>query len=176
MVSVNVTSIAAVREFRAALVEFADEAAATLGAMSAQIHRAVDWVEHDQPPYWQQQIRLAFDEVAQTRMRLDTCLMRTIAGQRPSCIEEKQDLARARQRLEYCQSMVPKVKAWVVKINHEADEYRGRMGSLTRAVEIELPRMIAVIENTVAALEKYAEVSAEPAARSETSRTAESES
>jgi hypothetical protein len=167
MSSANVTSICAVREFRAALVEFAEEAAATLAAMSAQIHRALDWVEHDQPPYWQQQIRLAFDEVAQTRMRLDTCLLRTIAGQRPSCIEEKQDLARARQRLEYCQSMVPKVKAWVVKFNHDADEYRGRIGSLTRAVEVDLPRMIAIIENTAAALERYAEVTAEPAARPE---------
>jgi hypothetical protein len=162
MPSANVTSIAAVREFRAALVQFADEAASALGSMSAQIHRALDWVEHEQPPYWQQQIKLAFDEVAETRMRLDTCLLRTVAGQRPSCIEEKQDHRKAKQRLEYCQQMVPRVKAWAVKFRHEADEYRGRMGNLTHMVDVELPRMIALIDSTVVALEKYAEVAAEP--------------
>jgi hypothetical protein len=162
MPSANVTSIAAIREFRAALVQFADEAASALDSMSTQIHRALDWVEHEQPPYWQQQIKAAFDEVAHTRVRLDACLLRTVAGQRPSCIEEKQDHRKARQRLEYCRQMVPKVKAWGVKFRHEADEYRGRMGNLTRMIEVELPRMIALIEGTVAALEKYADIAAEP--------------
>src|SRR5690606_34208168 len=37
MSSANVTSISAVREFRAALVQFADEAASALDAMSGQI-------------------------------------------------------------------------------------------------------------------------------------------
>lgn len=162
MPSAHVTSISAVREFRAALVQFADEAASALDSMAAQIHRALDWVEHEQPPYWQQQIKLAFDEVAETRMRLDTCLLRTVAGHRPSCIEEKQDHRRAKQRLAYCQQMVPKVKAWSVKFRHETDEYRGRIGNLTHMIEVELPRMIAIIENTVTALEQYADVAAEP--------------
>lgn len=166
MSSVHVTSISAVRAFRAALVEFADESSAALGEMAGQIHRALDWVEHEQPPYWQQQIRLAFDEVAEARLRLDTCLMRTVGGQRPGCIEEKQDLVRARRRLEYCQSMVPKVKSWVIRFHRETDEYRGRMGSLARIVEVDLPAMIAIIENTVTALEKYAEVAAAPDPRS----------
>lgn len=162
MSSANVTSISAVREFRAALVQFADEAASALDAMSGQIHRALDWVEHEQPPYWQQQIKLAFDEVAETRTRLETCLLRTVAGHRPSCIEEKQDHRKARQRLEYCQQMVPKVKSWSVKFRHESDEYRGRIGQLAHMIDVELPRMIALIDNTVAALERYADIAAEP--------------
>lgn len=162
MSSAKVSSIEAVREFRAALVQFAEEATSALDAMSAQIHRALEWIEHEQPPYWQQQIKLAFDEVSETRTRLEACLLRTVAGNRPSCIEEKQDHRRARARLEYCQQMVPKVKQWSVKFRHEADEYRGRMGTLVQAVDIELPRMIALIERTATALEKYAEISAAP--------------
>lgn len=162
MSSAHVTSITAVREFKAALGQFADEASSALEAMSAQIHRALDWVEHEQPPYWQQQIRLAFDEVAETRTRLETCRMRTVAGERPACIEEKQAHRKAKERLEYCQQMVPKVKAWSVKFRHEADEYRGRMGGLAHMIDVELPRMIALIEQTATALEKYADVAAEP--------------
>lgn len=162
MSTANVTSIAAVREFRAALIQFADEAGSALESMSAQVHRSLNWVEHERPPYWQQQIKLAFDEVAQTRTRLESCLLRTVAGHRPTCIEEKQDHARAKRRLEYCQQMVPQVKQWGVKFTREMDEFRGRMGTLTRAVEVDLPRMIALIERTAAALEEYAEIAAEP--------------
>ena len=162
MTTAKVASIEAVREFRAALIQFAAEATSALESMTAQVHRAQDWIEHERPAYWQQQIKLAFDEVAATRTRLETCLLRTVAGRKPSCIEEKDAHRKAKQRLEYCQLMVPQVKQWAVKFNHEADEYRGRMGSFTRAVEVDLPRMIALIVRTSSALEKYAELTAEP--------------
>lgn len=160
MPSANVTSIEAVREFRAALIQFAEEAGAALETMTAQIHRALDWVEHQQPTHWQQQIKLAFDEVAETRMTLETCMLRTVAGHRPSCIEEKQNHKAAKRRLEYCQQMVPKVKQWSVKFRHEADEYRGRMGALDHMVHVDLPRLIALIDRTATALEKYADIAA----------------
>jgi hypothetical protein len=163
MTSANVNSIVAVREFKAALIRFAEEAASALDMMTSQIHRAVDWVEHERPAYWQQQVKVAFDEVAEARARLNTCQMRTVAGHRPSCIEEKQDYERAKRRLAYCQKMVPNVRRWAVKLRHEADEYRGRMGTLARAVEVDLPRMVALIERTATALEKYAEVAVDPA-------------
>lgn len=127
--------------------------------MSAQLHRALDWVEHEQPAYWQQQIKLAFDEVSETRVRLETCLMRSVAGRRPSCIEEKQNHRRARERLDYCQQMAPRVKGWSVKFRHAADEYRGSIGSLVHMVDVEVPRMAELIERTVTTLERYAEVS-----------------
>ena len=162
MSTANVNSIVAVREFKAALIRFAEDAASALGMMTNQIHRAVDWVEHERPAYWQQQIKVAFDELAETRTRLNTCQMRTVAGHRPSCIEEKQDYERAKRRLAYCQQMVPLVRRWSVKLQHEADEYRGRTAALARVVEVDLPRMIALIERTATSLEQYADVAAGP--------------
>lgn len=79
----------------------------------------------------------------------------------------------AKQRLEYCQLMVPKVKAWVVKFRHEADEYRGRIGHLSHMIDVELPRMVAIVDSTVAALEKYADVAAEQVDRPADSRSGE---
>jgi hypothetical protein len=58
--------------------------------------------------------------------------------------------------------MVPKVKQWSIKFRHEADEYRGRMGALSHMVQVELPRMIALIDRTATALEKYADVAVAP--------------
>jgi hypothetical protein len=101
---------------------------------------------------------VGFERLSQARTQLTTCQMRTVAGRRPACIEEKQAYERAKQRLQRCQEMVGCVKQWSVKLTHESDEFRGRMAALARCVENDLPRMIALIERTSAALERYADV------------------
>ncbi|MCA9075013.1 MAG: hypothetical protein KDA93_08275 [Planctomycetaceae bacterium] len=162
MSNARVTDITAVRAFKVALVEFEEEASSTLEMMQMQLHRLVEWVEHEQPAYWTKQIQIGFEKVSQARTALSTCQMRTVAGRRPACIEEKQALAKAKQRLQYCQEMIPRVKRWSVKLTEESDEFRGRTAAFARVVETDLPRMIALIERTAAALERYAEVANTP--------------
>ncbi|MGE0377396.1 MAG: hypothetical protein AB7Q45_18450 [Planctomycetaceae bacterium] len=160
--SAKVTDIAAERAFKAALIEFHEEAAAALEMMQMQLHRTLDWVEHERPAYWTKQVQAGFEKVAQTRTQLTTCQMRTVAGRHPSCIEEKQAYERAKRRLAHCQEMVPRVKQWSIKLTQESDEFRGRTAAFARCVENDLPRMIALIERTASALERYAGVAGGP--------------
>src|SRR5690606_11622448 len=122
MTTAKVTDIAAVRAFKAALIEFQEEAASALEMMQMQLHRTLDWVEQERPAYWTKQIQIGFDKVAQTRTELNACQMRTVAGRRPSCIEEKQAYEQAKRRLQHCQEMVGRVKKWSIKLTHESDE------------------------------------------------------
>jgi len=131
--------------------------------MQMQLHRTMDWVEHERPAYWTKQIQAGFEKVSQARTQLSTCQMRTVAGRRPACIEEKQAYERAKQRLQHCQEMVGRVKQWAIKLTHETDEYRGRTASLAHCVENDLPRMISLIERTATALERYADIAGGPA-------------
>jgi hypothetical protein len=50
------------------------------------------------------------------------------------------------------------VKRWAIKVRHDSDEFRSRMTGLRRLLEIELPRAAAILEQTAAILEAYAEV------------------
>lgn len=158
MSNARVTDITAVRAFKVALVEFEEEASSALETMQMQLHRLTDWVEHEQPAYWTKQVQIGFEKVSQARTALSTCQMRTVAGHRPACIEEKQALAKAKQRLQHCQEMIPRVKRWAVKLTEESDEFRGRTAAFARMVEMDVPRMIALIERTAASLERYAEM------------------
>ncbi len=162
MSSAKVTDITAVRAFKVALIEFEEEASSALEMMQMQLHRTLDWVEHEQPAYWTKQIQIGFEKVSQARTALSTCQMRTVAGRRPACIEEKQALAKAKRRLQHCQEMLPRVKKWAVKLTEESDEFRGRSSAFGRIVEMDLPRMIALIERTAASLEQYADVAPGP--------------
>lgn len=160
MPGVNVRDIPAIRDFRAAVQMFLDEANAALQAIQRELQRAFDWVDHDRPHYWQGQLRRGFDLVAQTRIALTTCQMRTVAGRRPSCIEEKQAHDAAKRRLQHCQEQIERVRKWGIKIHHDADELRGRLATLTRCLEQDIPKLIALLDRTVTILDAYSETAA----------------
>jgi hypothetical protein len=152
----QVRSIPAIREMREGVKAFRDEATAALDLMLMELQRAVEWIEHDRPAHWAMETRKAFERVAATRVALNTCLMRTVAGRRPSCIEEKQAHEAARRRLQHCQEQVERVRRWGVRIRHEVDEFRSRLSVLRRRLDGELPKTSAWLDRMAESLEAYA--------------------
>ena len=168
----RVTSIEAVARFASAMRQFEDEASGALLALDQEIRRALDWLDHEAPAYWRQQIRRAYEDVARTRSAWENCLLRTVAGDRPSCIEEEKAHRAAKRRLELASEKPDQVRRWAIRMHREVDEYRGRVGRLRQVLDADVPRTVAVLERTLAALEAYAEqkVPEEPT-RSEKRRT-----
>ena len=154
----KVTSIEALRGFLSAMYRFEDGAGNALASLFTEIHKAMDWLEHDRPAYWQGQVRQLHDEVVQTRTAYNRCRMKTVGGQRPACLEEKQALSVAKQKLQIAEEKIEIVKRWTVNVSEEVDEFRGRVGQLQHCLEGELPEAYAALEKMVASLEAYAEV------------------
>lgn len=155
--SAHVTSTEAIARFEAAARRFGDDASAALLALDQQINRALDWLDHEAPAYWRQQIRKSYDEVARTRTAWENCQLRTVAGDRPSCIEEEKAHRAAKRRLEIASEKPAEVRKWSIAVHHEVNEYRGRIGRLRQGLEGQLPKTIALLERTRAVLEIYAE-------------------
>lgn len=156
--SANLRSIDALREFRAALVIFIEEATLAVQSMLMEIQKSFEWIEHERPHYWNAQGRRAYDLLARARAELEICRSRTVAGHKPSCIEQKQALARAKQRLQQCEDQKEIVKQWGNKLRHETDEFRGRLATLQALLEGELPKGVARLDRTLEILEAYAEI------------------
>ena len=153
--SAHVTSIDAIANFAAALRCFEDEASRGLLAIDQQASRALQWLEHEAPAYWREQIRRCFDDISRTRTALETCRMRSVAGQRPSCIEEEKAYRKAKRRLVEAEEKAELVQRWAIRLRREMDEYRGRIGNFRRCLEGDVPRAIALLERTLASLEGY---------------------
>jgi hypothetical protein len=85
----NVHSSDAIDAVRLALISFADQVSDALTELSTEMRRVLEWLEHDRPRYWKNQVRLSIDEVHQAQQALHRCLMFPIAGERPSCYEER---------------------------------------------------------------------------------------
>lgn len=156
----GVLSIPALRDLKVALLKFQHEAQTSLELMRLEMQRVMAWVEQDRPAYWEGQVRRAFDQVAATRTALSTCQMRKVAGRTPSCIEEKQAYEKAKRRLQHCQDQVKLTQKWGTRLNRESDEFRARLSASQRLVEGGIPRMAALLERSLAALEAYAEITA----------------
>lgn len=155
--SAHVSSIDAVAAFGSALRTFGDDASQALLVLDGQARRALEWLEHDAPAYWKQEIRRCFDDVARTRTALETCRMRTVAGNRPACLEEIEAFRAAQNKLRMAEEKIEVVRRWAQRIRSEIDDYRGQTAGLRQALEGDVPRSLALLDRTVATLDAYAD-------------------
>lgn len=154
--SVQLLDADVLTDFRAALATFEDEAQAVLDSVSAKANATQRWLDEEAPLYWANSSRKASDSIASARIALEMCRLRTVAGHRSSCIEEKKALARAKDREEFCQTQRAKVRSASVDLRHEVDEMLGRLAQLQRWLDGDLPKLQARLHRTAKAVEAYA--------------------
>ena len=122
------------------------------------MRRTKEWLEHDRPRHWRNQVRIATDQAHEAQQALHRCLMFPIANERPSCYEEREALKKAKARLVYCQEKQERLKHWQRTVQHELFEYDGRISQLVRLVEVEAPQAIGVLHKIIQHVEDYQSV------------------
>ncbi|MDX1970577.1 MAG: hypothetical protein SFV23_25630 [Planctomycetaceae bacterium] len=162
MSGAQVETTAALSDVRSALIVFAERAQAALASLRQETRSTLRWLHDEQPHYWQQELRRAYDRVASTRIEYETCRMRTVAGHRSACIEEKVAFQKAQRRLEYVQQQIEVTRRWGIQAADQANEFFGKIGPLERILDYDLPQMVAVLERMLTAIEAYASDVAEP--------------
>ena len=61
--SANVLSIQTLKDFKIAMINFAEEARNALSGVEMELRRMRDWLERDQLGYWQAQVKRRNEEV-----------------------------------------------------------------------------------------------------------------
>ncbi len=173
--SAHITDVEAIANFVVAMRRFQDESLTALAMLNQQVARGLQFFDHDLPSQWKRQVRQCYDDIAEARVRLETRRNRTIGGQRSACIEEQQDLAAAKKKLHDTEEKVEMTRRWAINLHKESDEYRGRSGRCQYFLENDLEKTFALLERTLASLEKYLDRplddrdAAEPSAKTEES-------
>lgn len=156
MPSARVQSVAAIAEFRAALIQFAHEVRKSLDSTGLEVRRGLEWIVDEQPRYWQQQIRVRGDEVLQAKNDLHRCRsMPAPDGHIPSCIEQKKALEKAQRRLREAEEKLKLTRQWGRVIEREVTEYDGRSNQLAGHLDAAMPRAVATLDRILATLESY---------------------
>ena len=157
--SARVTSVQAIADFKVALLGFCQEAKEVLATIEMEIRRTMDWVERDQLPYWQREIRNRQEEVAQAKADLFRKQLTRISGQNPDYLEERKALRIANSRLEKAEDKVQICRSWANRqLTQAVDEYEGPARQLAGMVEGNPPPIVIYLDRIIGSLEAYLDV------------------
>jgi hypothetical protein len=157
----RVTSIEALKDFRADLCTFGERAQEGLSSVQMQIQRAFDWLDQ-QAKDWRREVRRWEEAVAQARAELARRKMIRIGDRAPDCTEQEDILRAALRRLDEAEDKLAKTSRWLPHFRRAVEEYQGPARQLAGFLEGEQPRALALLDQKIDALEAYARLAAPP--------------
>jgi hypothetical protein len=152
----DVRSIDAVRDWHAALVDYADTLSEALAGVALEIRRAHDWLG-EQLVLWQRAVKKCEEDITRAKAELSQRKFPNWDGREPDCTVQERNLRRAKARLQEAEDQVEKCREWIGRLPQAVDEvYTGPARRLGNLLEGDLPKGMALLARRVAALEAYA--------------------
>lgn len=152
----NITDVSALDEFRRALIRFREEAAVAMAEADSEVKRTFVWLERDRMLHWKRAVPKLDEELAGAKGALYRKELQTMGtGQRPSTIDEKKAVARAKARAEDARERLDHTKRWLVALEREVSLYKAHMSPMSSLVDRDLPSAILRLRNMALALEAY---------------------
>ena len=169
MTTARVDSIAMLRRFRAALVQFAQVAGVALEEVDMEMQRTLTWLQQDRIHYWKTKVRDRADVYTQAKQALNQrqIFERTLQGVPSSCVDERKALKVAEQGLRDAEQGLLRARSWIRQMEREQNEYRGRIKGLSGAIQVEIPNAMAGLDGMVDSLQAYVALAPPEAPRPE---------
>ena len=157
----------AIRDFRVALVKFAENCGVAIADADGEVNRTIHWLDLEQVPYWTAQIRSREILVQQWKdaVRQKT-LYKDSTGGRPSAVDEKKRLAQAQAWLVEAQERWTATKAYSRKLQQQQMEYRGQVQKLALALTGEVKECLGRLQALSNVISEYAKTGEATVARS----------
>ena len=150
----SVQSVAALAEFRAAIIAFRAEGQDALSSLTMDCRKASDWLT-DQRKYWERMVRECYDEVVHAKAELVRRQLVPSGHRVPDTSQQEEDLRRAKARYQHAESKVDTCRRWVTTLERAVEEFEGPARRLGTLVEIDLLKAAAALERILGRLETY---------------------
>jgi len=146
----KVTNIDGIREFRAALGSFIEDARNALTAVEMENRRVNEWVKNTQRLYWLNEVKRRREKMNEIRGELHR---RKLSGAGDT--EAKEAVRIANTRLRESEEKVEIVKKAAPILQHAIDEYLGLARPLGDMLTGELEVAMAKLDRMAEALDAY---------------------
>ncbi|MCL2640184.1 MAG: hypothetical protein FWD53_05005 [Phycisphaerales bacterium] len=158
---VRVEDLEAFRVLRAALHKFAMIAEQSLIGAQAHIDRTHSWLENEKRVHWHSQFKKRTEMVVQAREAVRQKKMyRDSSGRMPSAVEELKHLQRCLAAVQEAEEKILAVKKSIPRLEKESELHRGGVAKLSRAISVEIPNAIALLDRLANSLEEYVQLEA----------------
>jgi hypothetical protein len=161
--SAHITSYEALPRLHDALAKFAAKGQEALAVADAETRSAVDKVR-ERLLYWQRQVSRCNEEV--NKARSDLVFRRSLNkdGKRTGCAEQEIALARAQQRLREAEEKIVVCRRWLTHLPEAIQEFQRLARQLAGTLDADMKVSLTILQNKIAALEAYADLTAPPEA------------
>jgi hypothetical protein len=158
--SAHITDFEAVHRLHDSLAEFGADAQEALATAHSEIRRALDGVR-ERLAHWQRESTRCSEDVGRAKSEL--ALRRTLVeNRRTGAVEQEIALARAQQRLREAEAKIVVCRRWLVQLPEAIQEFERTARQLGGLVDADLRVSLAILQDKMAALRAYAELSAPP--------------
>lgn len=159
--SANVHDIEALKNFRLALLKFAEKATNSLGEADAEVQRVTQWLENEAASHWTNELRKRHEAVMKAKEALRyKQIFKSPTGGKQSTVDEEKAVQVALRRHAEAEQKLTSVKKWTRQLHKESHIYRGSVQRLGTTVSTDVPNAGAKILRMLTALEGYVALSA----------------
>ena len=152
----NVRSIDALGRLRAAIVQCLDDLKVAISEAETEVSKAEAWVTGDRIPHWRRRQQQLAEEVNSARsalFRKET--VTSSKDSKPSVVDEKKALARAKAMLDDAGERARRSRAWAIEMPREQAIFKRGISPLASMVDRDLPAAIHALGRMIEALEGY---------------------
>ena len=173
--SANVQSVQTLKDFKVAMITFAEDARNALGSVDMELRKTRDFLERDQLGYWQMQVKRRNEELMQARSDLHRKKISQQGSEAKSDTEQKENLREAMRRLRVAEEKVALIKRLIPQLTHAIAEYHSHSQPLGDHLTGGFERSLNSVERMVLALEAYIATTAPSAPRFESAASSSGE-
>lgn len=152
----NITDIGALDEFRRALVRFREEVNAAIAEADSEVKSTFVWLERDRLLHWRRSVPRLDEELTSAKSALYRKEAQTMGdGRRPSVIDEKKAVERAKRRCEEARERLERTRRWLAMLERDVSLFKSAMSPIASLVDRDMPDAILRLRNMALALEAY---------------------
>lgn len=152
----NITDVGALDEFRRALIRFREELNAAIAEADSEVKSTFVWLERDRMLHWRRAVPRLDEELVSAKSALFRKEAQTMGtGQRPSTIDEKKAVERAKRRSEDARERLERTRRWLATLERDVSLFKSAMSPLSTLVDRDLADAILRLRNMSLALEAY---------------------
>jgi len=147
----------ALKRFRVVLCRVADALGAATEEVDAELRRESEWLRSVQTKHWKNEAIKRAELLTRAKAALAQKRWQSGAmGSQSTCIDEKNEVARAEQRLEEAERKQANVRRWLNRLDREIHAYAAVAGRLSEARTKDIANAVGLLDNMLDALEAYA--------------------
>jgi len=155
----RVTSLDALREFKAALQSFAEDATVALSEATSEAQRGLWYISSDCKAHWQRELKKRTEKLTQAKAELFKKQLET-NDTRTSAIVERKNVQRWEAAVHQAEEKLRAIKRWATALERDFMLFKAGVQGMSNIVAADLPNAAARIERMTQKLEEYIHLAA----------------